>query len=472
MFFIYFWAGAYSILSADDFSHGVGFGLYKAFFPLHLLGSFLFMWHIYFSWQGTFFAMFLQAFLSPINGFGLTQLRIVMMLNILLIFGTIILLIYNLLKNLSIESKCTWLFIGALSLLVLYGYTTYQEVFFWFSGCTSYGFPFSAMLIGLSFILRYYRTKNNRDAVFAKMFGFLACGGTLMIAGAGCFFALLIVIYYTLIEKENNKNGRRIFLWWLAGAVINTIAPGNYYRQTQNGSGGIHFFQSIKNSLGICLRNYKCMLRDSLLFEVLAICVIVGIVIGLKTKIQKDKKRTAYILLFSVIAPAASWVAAFPATLGYSASGALNNRCDFVINSTFVLSVVFAAFVFGYFLASYYQNIGKVSICVLFSAAVIWAIWRPYPFLNNKYYEIGKQLVNGDIQGYYRKCEQFLDGLEDYPDGTDVRVSIDEMPHGIDNTKDFYYYEEPADPENWLNSALAQYYDLSSFAVEGYEPEQ
>ena len=78
---IYLWAAAYTILAADDFSHGVSLGLYKAFFPLHLFGSLAFMLKLYISWQGTYLSMFLQALLSPINGYVYPQLRIVMVVN-------------------------------------------------------------------------------------------------------------------------------------------------------------------------------------------------------------------------------------------------------------------------------------------------------------------------------------------------------------------------------------------------------
>ncbi|MBQ8031587.1 MAG: hypothetical protein IJ260_08705 [Butyrivibrio sp.] len=85
MIAIYLWASAYSVLSADDFSHGVTFGRFLENLHLRVISSVRFSIMTYFTWQGTFFAMFIQALLSPVNGLEFTQLRVVMILNLLLI---------------------------------------------------------------------------------------------------------------------------------------------------------------------------------------------------------------------------------------------------------------------------------------------------------------------------------------------------------------------------------------------------
>ena len=73
----------YTVLLGDDFTHGVRVGAFHVSFPNYLAASFRYVKDLYLDWQGTFFAMFLQAFLSPINNFGLPQLKVVMTGNVL-----------------------------------------------------------------------------------------------------------------------------------------------------------------------------------------------------------------------------------------------------------------------------------------------------------------------------------------------------------------------------------------------------
>lgn len=84
----------YTVLIADDFAHGVRVGAYHVSFPSYLAASFRFVKDLYLNWQGTFFTMFLQAFLSPINNFGLAQLKAVMISNALLFFLSLLTLLW------------------------------------------------------------------------------------------------------------------------------------------------------------------------------------------------------------------------------------------------------------------------------------------------------------------------------------------------------------------------------------------
>ena len=72
---VIFAAGAgYTVLSGDDFTHGVRVGAFHVSLPQYFAASLLYVQDLYMDWQGTWFSMFLQAFLSPINNFGLPQI--------------------------------------------------------------------------------------------------------------------------------------------------------------------------------------------------------------------------------------------------------------------------------------------------------------------------------------------------------------------------------------------------------------
>ena len=463
---IILWGSAYTVLSADDFSHGVDLGVYGVSFPRYLFESIFFMGFIYFIWQGTFFSMFLQALLSPINGYGLPQLRIVMIINALLILGTLLFFIYELFQRIPKENRYFMPVVSALTLFTLYGFVTYYEVFFWYSGCTSYGFPFSAMMAGLAFTLRYYRTEKRSDMIFAKVFGFLAGGGTLMIGGAGCYTALLILIYYSVKNHYVDYDGRRIFKWWFIGALVNTVAPGNYARKLQSTGASVGIIASLKNSVLICLRNCKYLLRINFLLQILLFCFIIGIILGLLADKKPTKRDMKLLCIIAVISPVSSWVACFPASLGYGASSDLANRCNFIMSGVFILSTIFASIVLGYAMTMSLGKKSAILVPVIFAAIVLFSVLLPVDLTANKYVEIQNQLTSGEIQQYYTDCKDYLDKIDDYPEGSDVRVPLDEIPRAITNTHNFYDFEDPTNPGFWMNESLAKYYGFSSFAAE------
>ena len=457
-------AGAYTVLSTDDFSHGVDLGIYREFFLKHIFNSLFFTGLIYLIWQGTFFSMFIQALFSPINGFMYPQLRIVMIINVILIFASLLFLIYELFQRAPEKSRFLIPVVDALSIFSLFGIITYYEVLFWYSGSTSYGFPFSVMLFGLAFTLRYYRLGKRSDMILAKVLGFLAGGGTLMVAGAGCYIALLILIFYSVKNHYVDYDGRRIFKWWFIGALVNTVAPGNYFRKIQSPpSGGL--LSSVKNSVLICLRNYYHLIKEDFLLQFLLLFVIIGIIIGLISKKKLAKRDLKLLTIIAILSPVSSWFAAFPATLGYGATAGLGNRCNFLLNGCFILSAIFAAIVIGYELAVLFGAKSSFFAPILVTTAIFLSVILPGDINANKFTEIGHQLTSGEIPQYYAECKNFVENLYDYPKGSDVVISIDEIPRAITNTHEFYDFGDPSNPEFWINEALATYYGFKSFSA-------
>ena len=102
---------------------------------------------------------------------------------------------------------------------------------------------------------------------------------------------------------------------------------------------------------------------------------------------------------------------------------------------------------------------------VAFVMILMLNILLPGDITDNKFSELQDQLVSGEIQQYYNDCKEYVEKLDEYPEGTDVRVSVDEIPRAIENTREFYEFSDPSDPDNWLNAALATYYGFNSFAA-------
>ena len=96
-------ASSYSVLASDDFSHVFGVGVFHSNFIDYFIASIKYSATMYMGWQGTYFSMFLQALLSPLNNFGFPQLRCVMVTNSTLFFLALIFFLFTILKKIKCE---------------------------------------------------------------------------------------------------------------------------------------------------------------------------------------------------------------------------------------------------------------------------------------------------------------------------------------------------------------------------------
>ena len=128
------YAASFSVLVADDFSHGVGVGAFHVPFGEYVVASLKYAKKEYYNWQGTYFSMFIQALLSPINNYGFRQLRCVMAFNALLFFCSLIYFACVSMHRIDKDFNYVKIAIVAIIVFSFCGYDAYPEVFFWFSG--------------------------------------------------------------------------------------------------------------------------------------------------------------------------------------------------------------------------------------------------------------------------------------------------------------------------------------------------
>ena len=454
-------ASTYTVLSGDDFSHGNDVGEFHTGFWSYLLASFRFAGQRYMTWQGTYFSMFLQALLSPINQYGLMQLRCVMFANSLLFYGSLLYFLTIFMKRNEVKDplvKCV--FIAAVIFAVC-GYDAYNQVFLWFSGSTSYGFPLSVLLVAFSYYIQTDLSDKKAYLISAVLLGFLAMGGTLMIAGLGCYAALLILAHRFLRDRRICPKDLLVFLTWLSGAVINTAAPGNYVRHSWIDD-GMHPLRSLKYAFTLTDRRWQFLTSENFAFLLVA-------VFACSLYISSNKKKDILKAAFSVLGLFAPVVAVFPMALGYSIDK-LPNRCAFIIDIAIIFSSFYCAFTMGEFCKAL---LDKNSVkAVLVNAAllgVICVLLDGYGLSDFKTMHMAAQLHQGVYQDHFNVCRDFLEMLSEYPKGSDVRVSEDEVPYEIDNCRNFCLFPED-DSDYWINKEVAKYFGLNSLVI--YSEEQ
>lgn len=155
-------SSGYSVLAADDFGHAYKIGFESNNLWEYILTSLNFSKEIYMTWQGTYFSMFIQALLSPVNNFGMPQLRIVMLSNSILFFSSLFFLIWTLFRNFNNKRDIKWvLFIYTCLVYMITAYDDYREIFFWFSGAASYTFPLSLLFFSLGGGVYYISKKES-----------------------------------------------------------------------------------------------------------------------------------------------------------------------------------------------------------------------------------------------------------------------------------------------------------------------
>lgn len=217
--------------SADDWSYGLLTHL--AWVDTHsvfqvLQAALASVKKYYFSWQGTWFSVFLFS-LQP-EVFSHKAYCIVPYLMTLLLMAGVSCFLYNLLVRLLHIAKRDFLLLDAVLLLTLIQFVPYQtSAFFWYNGAAHYTVPFALALAACSRFLRYVTDFRKRDVVMASVWMTLLGGTNYLAAILGLtLFFLFFVLFY--------KKDRRV-LWMfipvvleITGLLISALAPGNAVR--------------------------------------------------------------------------------------------------------------------------------------------------------------------------------------------------------------------------------------------------
>ena len=449
-------AVSYSVLVADDFSHGLQIGVFNTSFINYFLVSLAYAKEMYLTWQGTYFSMFLQALLSPINNFGYIQLKIIMMLNILFLFSSLIFFIYSLFDTLTKKEYYIKSIIVLGIVFCFLGYYAYEENYFWFSGATSYTMPLSFLFVALALLIKN-KNDNIKYEVISAICGMLAMGGSLTIVGVGCYVAVIICIKYYLYEKKIPKWLIIITSLWIICALVNTLAPGNYIRHEVIDDSGMHPLISIFYTLRVVLSRVKGILvRTNFIF-----IGIVFFVCGLSIN-SDGKKVDIKNIIIAGLALFTPFVAIFPATLGFSSKN-IPYRCEFIADACIYISALYFSFICGREIAKVLveKKIKKIKIVLLVLALFI-IIFDRYKINDIKILQIHKELKDKTYENYYNECKDFLDGLSKYEKDVDIRIPKSEFPRNIDNIYNFYLLE---DSEHWVNKSISEYYGLKSISI-------
>lgn len=449
-------SAGYTVLLGDDFTHGVRVGAFHVPFFQYFVASLQYIKEIYLDWQGTYFAMFLQAFLSPINNFGLVQLKIVMILNALLFFAALFGMFRTASGFVLKEKKELHIRLTIFSLILfsILDADVFSEIFFWYSGAVAYSIPFSLALLSLTFFLKqnnnsYSIKKKTVFTVCSAVLLFLAAGGSLAVSGTACYAVLLILVGGGMSRRKIPVRNIVVISVGMIGALINVAAPGNYMRHEQ-GNDSYQLLQAVKWAVKVVWGEVERLTKETMFGVVLIAMLLMGIY--LSKELRANLKAYGII---SILALGIGYVTAFPVVFGYGGTE-FPNRCYFILDVALILSLLNFAIFIGCCLdlwADLYANKSAWAVLsvVLFSAF----LFCPEALSDSALIAVAESNHNGSYKNYYEECVAVYDYLENCPED-DVVLT---MPGYIENFECFYFDE---DETSWVNVGLAQYYHKNS----------
>lgn len=464
--------GYYTVLLGDDFTHANDIRSFQFGNIPSIVTAIKFVNWEYHNWLGAYFAMFMQAFLSPANYGGLALLRFDMLLNQAVIFGGFWFLLHSAVRLIPAASTAvsdfTVTVIYTVLLFFITGYDSYAEIFSWYSGATSYGYPVGTLAFAAGCVLNMLRpgTQHRRCwQIAALTLGLCAMGGSLTVAAAGCSFMAVLTFYQAISQKRVSPQVSVTFGVWLAGALINTLAPGNYIRQAAYGRSK-SALAAFNNSIYTVQGRYTA-LQQSNWISLLLIIVLVGIMTGYHSRLRVNRSYFACSLL-GLFVPV---IVAFPVALGYGGQY-MPNRTAFIVDCTIFLVWINIAFCAGAKLIEatdcsgtmYRLLLGIVSLMTVTAGGL-----SSYGIEQIKSIEVLQQWRHNEIQQHYEACVDFCRMLDQLPDGTDVILTPNDLPKMIPNVHEMNI---DWNADNWRNIGYSDYFGLGSISVKDPEEQE
>ncbi|MBR0172850.1 MAG: hypothetical protein IJQ21_08675 [Lachnospiraceae bacterium] len=407
--------------------------------------------HTYRTWVGTFFSFFLTYLLSPFHasvvpaGAGnLTKLGIVMFLNAFLFFLALLYLIRNILRRVSPKQYRLYAYTSA---AVLAGFLnlnaqSYAEVFFWLTPAAVYSMPMITALCSLALYTNADAPGKKRYAAGSAVLAFLTCGGVLMIAGALCYILLALLVFDRVKTGTLNRRRLAVFGSAFAGALINTLAPGNFLRSGTI-SGSARPLHAIVSTVKYTVLETESLFSDTLMLPVLIVALMLGFLCY--RAVDADRLHD-YTVLNGMLLPAPV-VALLPLQLGNGGVG-MAVRGQFVFDLILFLLLFSLCFFCGSGLAVRAKNEKKENI--LFPAALVLVACLSLnrtTILTLPQTCMLRNLANGSYRDYRQQIQTIMLELEN---STEKDVVID-LPEELDQYQNFLL---STDPDHYINHAL------------------
>lgn len=467
----HFVLASYAVPGADDFSCANAVSIYRENHNV-LASALAYTRDVYQTWQGTYTGEILMG-LEPSVRESFTGIRLILIACVALFIASVIFLIYTVCtKFFKLSTGKAWA-AGLLSEFIVFNISLTGELFSWYTGAAVYTFPLIAMLFCLGFSIRSYYDQKIVYAVLAGVFGIIGAGGSLEVVGFGCAAFLVLLVIYAIGIKDIKKNIKRVlflalpFVFTVAGALLNTAAPGNFKRHdAMQASGALELVPSFTSSWYNLITHIGGLLTAYLLPLVLLIVFVICL-----TSVSNFAVSGKTLLGAIAGALFITLITIFPVILGYGSynidaylsSSRIIYTFDFVISLTLILLAAVIAFYVKDLLKrnnisareqTYKSLILVIGIVIMFSGQLI------INYQNGMSMKIIDDLKNDRMQIASRQMSDMYAKIDAAEDGSDVIITEPVLPGTVLYIPLYIDY-----PEYFANLEVANYYGVNTFSL-------
>lgn len=415
-----------------------------------LAASVRYMLSMYEGWQGTYASSLFLALFSPLNGYGIVQLRIVMVLTTIFFFVSLYAFVFCAWRY--YDQSIRWnhaVMVYALIIVALTGFKGYREIFYWYVGAIPYTGAISLLFLMGAVLFSAMKYEKRSLYIIAGTLAFVVSGSVLQMTALNCYMLLLIAIFH-----YRSRGCVAVFCSALCGAILNAAAPGNFARHDMIDSSGLHFIDTAVMSLSVYWNEVKWLLFETPFIAVL----LLGILFGICVPGSRKKERCALKAAALLILPLA---AIYPVSLGYSGMS-FPNRCQFILDVTLIMLMMWGAVACGQWVWCKVKNMKNIRVYMCAGILVCTYAWIYVGggiFHELKSIQTCEQLINGEIPRYAEECIQVY---RDIKESDEKDVVIDKLPKPIEN---FIPFELQTDAAHGINQQIAEYYGKNTVRV-------
>lgn len=466
----YIVSARYTVFWTDDFSDARRAATYGGSI---VYNSMMYTRYMYQSFQGSFASIFIQSFFSPLTRGSLPLLRLISVLNIVLLIVALLFITNFVISFFGIPRKYLIVFLSIVIFPLLL-YKSYAEIFYWYTGQTTYTYPLSCGLIAISIMLNYSELKEIKlkkilrytVSIILLIYG---CGGSLQISGIICYLILVMLcIKGTWFFRENNIGIEKIgkfcksyieyfvlFIVAFLVSIVNLLGPGNFGRHNVVKGRGEGVIKALFYSFQFIYKLFEFYFTETTFI----IFFVIAILVGMKVSKKISNSESVIGILISLGLPV---LALFPVLLGYNYDYMQNyypSRTQFISDLAFIVCMIVCGYILGGKIKSVTDDVNKSYIVVfLCTSTLIYSIGLTKPAEEVLPFRIAESIVTGDL----RECaDRITNAYKSVEDSNDLDVAILYPTEAIDW---FSVVTLSDSPNDWFNQTLARYYGKNSVA--------
>lgn len=476
---VFVWLARYALPKTDDFGNlAEGIGRFRES-GVASEAAWRTMIYGYNNQQGTFFSCIVATFLMLKLGIDVVKFRYVVMAFVAFFFVAWAFSMYVIAKYFrmnAIWGLALFAFIWTALDCVGPG-----ESLMFITGIAVYGLPLALCVLSFAFYLLLLEANRVWQMMLCGVVSagcaFLACGGVLMVAAMMNMLIVLAVLHQWFRNHKFPLRGLVPFLFALASALLNALAPGNFNRYRNYVGDEVarpDVAGALLNTLGVTNEQFGRIFSTT---YVLIALILIALVVLFSKRELDDKEYRVHPLFFFVGSYLLAYIAMFPTVLGYNMvpGGYIQERTMFTFTQVATLGIIVSwTYLMFWWKANYNLEwaTSKVAVMIGCLFLVIGTVANVYyvPIARNQesnptLTQIYQEWSTGSLERYYAEYRMALMtaiGTEQYGQC--------HVMYYIEDSKLFTESSMSSDPNWWVNYAIAQIYELEFFAyIPGHE---